>query len=1106
MDPISGPIGATFHITGGGYETYSSNKSIGWYQVYLTRGGNFEIGKNYTSVMGVGGDTNGNIDFYLTVQDWMNPQIGLNSITIGKDTTNVKASIGFTITESNQTTNCTDSDGGKNYYVKGYAVGYATNGNYTIVDDRCLIRNEGGGGSYVNSCNGNLCALEEAICDNNYVVTYSPGGIGVSCPYGCSDGACISSPTCGNKLCESGENYCPDDCGWFWAHRANATRVNFKGTTYIVIVSDGYVGEVRKAVLNFSWNNGQNSELFLLGEGESRTLSNGLIIKINGLPISTDVVNIGISSGPVSQKCVNHDECSQACDNLGIDFHWMGTGSSYRSWNGICPSRVYGCMTGKCCIGQCAYTTTSDCTCVRTNKVDIYGDVCPTGQTCGSDCYCHPVSEDEYKTVNIRETFYLSASSFSPYKWEIKSYDKSYLENKISGVGCGSNGECTYTFQFTALKVGQTVVELNKININDSNIVQTKRFYVTIKGEVETIQIVYLNKPFNMNEGGKAEVVDYKNMRIKLNKIVIATSTTGGGSSSSITGSVITSSSSGGGSTSYISGNLVVIEVSTNDYSPTGGVGVSTILEIHEGETKSIFGAYIKLQKIDLTTRTATFLVTLQTADFNFKTNVDKGAYTRGETVKIVATLSGSSSFDFRNAKVEIKLKDPKGNVIDLPVKSTGVIASECSISTTTNAYTCPILNQYSYYAYYTIPSDSILGYYSISSKATLENIEKYAYNSFNVDNVYSELVGVEINPKKISTVIGETANYKVTITDKHPLMRCTVPVATSASTTVAVLTQVTNQTTTEPITKCGTQIYNYLISVDGLPYHSVYPNVVSVQAGESKTFELKVFPSPTKTAQGITTAVKKAEPTTTEERTVSISGKPIATETKTVVVETSPINEAVFKFTVKAGLREEPSVSNSDTGFLHVKFIQDPEPPPFPEEKIDIELKKGWNLVSVPGKGAGFIQGSCSAESKPVAFVYLIDQRKYVSLDEALGIMGREKLLEHISIRSFWIYSPEECKIGFKFETYSTYSGLEINKGWNLIGITKDMVGETLSTIKGTCNFEKIYFWDASSQKWIERSESDLIEKMGYGMLIKSNSTCILKTNIIQPPSFPEE
>jgi len=66
-------------------------------------------------------------------------------------------------------------------------------------------------------------------------------------------------------------------------------------------------------------------------------------------------------------------------------------------------------------------------------------------------------------------------------------------------------------------------------------------------------------------------------------------------------------------------------------------------------------------------------------------------------------------------------------------------------------------------------------------------------------------------------------------------------------------------------------------------------------------------------------------------------------------------------------------------------------------------------------------------------------------------------------------------------------------------------MVGDTLSNIKGTCIFEKIYAWDADSQEWIKKSENDLIDKMGYGIVVKTTSACSLRENIIQPP-FPGE
>jgi hypothetical protein len=121
----------------------------------------------------------------------------------------------------------------------------------------------------------------------------------------------------------------------------------------------------------------------------------------------------------------------------------------------------------------------------------------------------------------------------------------------------------------------------------------------------------------------------------------------------------------------------------------------------------------------------------------------------------------------------------------------------------------------------------------------------------------------------------------------------------------------------------------------------------------------------------------------------VSITGNPIATA---VGAQTIPIKEAVFKFSVKASLKGDSTVSDSATGILHVRFVELNESPPFPQqEKFNIDLVKGWNLISLPGRGIGFIQGTCS--KKPLAFVYLKNLEKYLSIDDALKLLGNDEL-----------------------------------------------------------------------------------------------------------------
>jgi hypothetical protein len=489
--------------------------------------------------------------------------------------------------------------------------------------------------------------------------------------------------------------------------------------------------------------------------------------------------------------------------------------------------------------------------------------------------------------------------------------------------------------------------------------------------------------------------------------------------------------------------------------------------------------------------------------DFKFSVKTDKYSYSPGENVRITAIISGNSNYN--DATVITVVTDPQGKQYDIKMEPIGTSASTCTASAT--GTTCSISTEYHFLGSHNLGSDAPIGGYRIMSTAVSKGIRKNAENKFEVLKEYKDYVDISINPQEQLTHIGKKVKYDVTIIDKHPVMICSPTVRT----TYIPETGQTITTTNESL--CGEQIYNYLIDVGGLPYHTVFPTVVSVHAGGSKTFELKVFPSSAKTEEGIITAVQTTTTAaTTAERMVGITGKPIATEPQVGVIPTqtsaeiTPIKEAVFKFAVKASLKEEYT-SDTAIGILRVRFVEEPEPSQFPEpEKINIELRKGWNLVSVPGKGIGFSKGTCSEYQKPLAFVYIQDKQRYVSFEDAMNIMGKEELLDYLSTHAFWIYSYEDCNIGFKFKSYSTYSDLTIGKGWNLLGVTKDVIGETLGNIKGTCNFEKIYKWDSYSQKWIEKSENDLIEEKGYGILVKTTSECSLKTNLIQPPPFPGE
>jgi len=79
---------------------------------------------------------------------------------------------------------CSDSDGGKDYYVKGLTQGsYDSPSNIIGGPDECSIR-----GTTVSGCikQEDTCRLIEHYCKNNQVAVEEH-----KCPNGCDSGSCI---------------------------------------------------------------------------------------------------------------------------------------------------------------------------------------------------------------------------------------------------------------------------------------------------------------------------------------------------------------------------------------------------------------------------------------------------------------------------------------------------------------------------------------------------------------------------------------------------------------------------------------------------------------------------------------------------------------------------------------------------------------------------------------------------------------------------------------------------------------------------------------------------------------------------------------------------
>jgi len=176
--------------------------------------------------------------------------------------------------------------------------------------------------------------------------------------------------------------------------------------------------------------------------------------------------------------------------------------------------------------------------------------------------------------------------------------------------------------------------------------------------------------------------------------------------------------------------------------------------------------------------------------------------------------------------------------------------------------------------------------------------------------------------------------------------------------------------------------------------------------------------------------------------------------------------------------------------------------PPPLPEEIIAINLSEGWNLITLPGRGKLSL-GSCSSL---YGFVYI--DNAYLSMKKAREKLGEERLMEYLRRHSFWAYSFRECHLDFKLEEFTSYTELTLGNGWNFLPVTLDMVGKSLDEIKGTCDFQKAYYWSSKEQRWeildLNKELSD--EQKFSGLIAKVPDSCSMGDyEILSPPSFPE-
>ena len=167
--------------------------------------------------------------------------------------------------------------------------------------------------------------------------------------------------------------------------------------------------------------------------------------------------------------------------------------------------------------------------------------------------------------------------------------------------------------------------------------------------------------------------------------------------------------------------------------------------------------------------------------------------------------------------------------------------------------------------------------------------------------------------------------------------------------------------------------------------------------------------------------------------------------------------------------------------------------PPTFPGEIVtSVSLNKGWNLVSLGAEVQNFLPSDCSADKKLVAFVYISDLKKYVSIKEAREILGKD-FGKYFEEYSFWVYSYSDCVLKTTVKKVSVEKFL-LDEGWNLLTVPSFFAGKSFVDIQNSCDVLSAYTWKADKQQWVTLEDQQKMEDNGQGIIVKVDKSCIMQ------------
>lgn len=182
--------------------------------------------------------------------------------------------------------------------------------------------------------------------------------------------------------------------------------------------------------------------------------------------------------------------------------------------------------------------------------------------------------------------------------------------------------------------------------------------------------------------------------------------------------------------------------------------------------------------------------------------------------------------------------------------------------------------------------------------------------------------------------------------------------------------------------------------------------------------------------------------------------------------------------------------------------------------------IERGWNILLGFGGPSQLRDNSISPDSIKAVFALDPVSKKYIRVypnpeNEKITALGDA----YFENAAHWVYTYREASSAttrYSLEEPSPVNQRTLAHGWNLVPYTANMLKSdffTWNSIKGSCAFEKIYYWNQVNQEWfgitpdfqISSADFDDVENLGNAVKVTSDCTLgFIEPKISPPPALP--